>query len=156
MRGNRVLDYLAYVVVRILICIVQATRIETGEAVARWLAWLFHDVIRLRGRVIDENLAHALPDLSAAARDELALRMWEHLFLLVLEVAHAPRKVHETNWRRHLRLRNVAALGAGDDQRAAGDHRDGPLRQFRAGGLRAGDSRFSHLLGGPAVGQSLS
>ena len=110
MRGNRVLDYLAYVVVRILICIVQATRIETGQAVAGWLAWLFHDVIRLRGQVIDENLAHAMPDLSAAARGELARRMWEHLFLLVLEVAHAPRKIHETNWRQYLRLRDVAPL----------------------------------------------
>ncbi len=29
----------------------------------------------------------------------LARRMWEHLFLLVLEVAHTPRKIHETNWR---------------------------------------------------------
>ncbi len=110
MQGNRVLDYLAYVVVRILICVVQATRIETGQAVAGWLAWLFHDVIRLRGQVIDENLAHAMPDLSAAARARLARRMWEHLFLLVLEVAHAPRKIHETNWRQYLRLRDVAPL----------------------------------------------
>ena len=68
------------------------------------------DVIRLRGRVIDENLAHALPKLSAAARKRLARRMWEHLFLLVWEVAHAPRKIHETNWREYMRLNDVAPL----------------------------------------------
>ena len=67
-------------------------------------------MIRLRGRVIDENLAHALPNLSAAARKRLARRMWEHLFLLVWEVAHAPRKIHETNWREYIRLSDVAPL----------------------------------------------
>jgi KDO2-lipid IV(A) lauroyltransferase len=74
------------------------------------LAWLFHDAIRLRGRVIDENLAHALPQLSAAARERLARRMWEHLFLLIWEVAHAPRKIHETNWRQFVRLNDVSPL----------------------------------------------
>ena len=38
----------------------------------------------------------------------------------------------------HLRLRQRCALGAGVAQRAAGDHRDGPLRQFRAGGYGLG------------------
>ncbi len=110
MRGNRLLEYLVYVIVRVLICIVQTMRIESGRAVARWLAWVFCDVIGLRGRVIDENLAHAMPKLSAAARKRLARRMWEHLFLLVLEVAHAPRKIHETNWREYMRLGGVAPL----------------------------------------------
>ena len=110
MRRKLVLDYLVYVVVRILICIVQAMRIETGRALARRLAWLFHDVIGLRAKVIDENLGHALPNLSEAARRRLARQMWEHLFLLVLEVAHTPRKVHETNWRQYMRLHDVAPL----------------------------------------------
>ena len=36
--------------------------------------------------------------------------MWEHLFLLVLEVAHTPRKIHETNWRDYVRLTNEDEL----------------------------------------------
>jgi KDO2-lipid IV(A) lauroyltransferase len=36
--------------------------------------------------------------------------MWEHLFLLVLEVAHAPRKIHETNWRDFVELGNEDEL----------------------------------------------
>ncbi len=40
----------------------------------------------------------------------MARRMWEHLFLLVLEVAHVPRKIHETNWRKYIKLRDVAPL----------------------------------------------
>jgi KDO2-lipid IV(A) lauroyltransferase len=110
MNRKHVIDYLAYVIVRVLICVVQAMRMETGRAAARWLAWLFADVIHLRGRVVDENLRHAFPDLSADDRQCLARQMWEHLFLLVIEVAHTPRKVHETNWRQFVRLRSVAPL----------------------------------------------
>ena len=41
MRRNRVVDYLAYVVVRIFICLIQALRIETGEvSPAGWLGSL--------------------------------------------------------------------------------------------------------------------
>ena len=105
-----ILDYLVYLVVRILICVAQAMRIETGEKIARLFAWLFYDVLRLRRRLIDENLRHAFPELSDLQRARIIRRMWRHLFLLVLEVAHAPRKIHETNWRHYVRLENKAPL----------------------------------------------
>ncbi len=107
---RRVGDYLVYLVVRVLICLVQALRIETGEALARRLAWLFCNVLKLRATVVDDNLAHAFPELSVERRNELSRHMWNHLFLLVLEVAHAPRKIHETNWRRYVSLENEDVL----------------------------------------------
>jgi KDO2-lipid IV(A) lauroyltransferase len=103
---QRVIDYCVYFVVRILICIVQTMRIETGHQAARGLAWLFSDVLHLRGSVVDDNLVHAFPELSTAERQRLIRQMWEHLFLLVIEVAHTPRKIHETNWRDFVRLVN--------------------------------------------------
>lgn len=106
----RVGDYLVYLLVRVLICIVQATRIETGHAMAKQLAWLFSDVLRLRGKLVEENLTHAFPQMPPAKQRKLARRMWEHLFLLVLEVAHAPRTIHETNWRKFVRLDGVDRL----------------------------------------------
>ncbi len=110
MTRQRIIDYLVYLVVRIAICTVQAMPIDTGRVMAGWLAWLFSDTLRIRGAVVDDNLAHAFPELSSAARQRLARRMWEHLFLLVLEVAHAPRKVHETNWREFAVLRGQERL----------------------------------------------
>ncbi len=110
MSRKKILDYLAYVAVRILICIVQALPLETGRKLARACTWLMNDVLHLRAKVIDENLACAFPELSPVERLELARRMWEHLFLLVLEVAHVPRKIHETNWRKFINLRDVAPL----------------------------------------------
>lgn len=106
----RIGHYLAYLVVRILICVIQAISLETGWQWARSLAWLMSDVIPLRRKVVDENLAHAFPELSAAQRATLRRQMWEHLFLLVLEVAHAPRKIHDTSWRHFIRLKNVAPM----------------------------------------------
>jgi Kdo2-lipid IVA lauroyltransferase/acyltransferase len=110
MRRKQIVDFLVYFVVRILICIVQAVPMETGHRLARGLAWLFCDVLHIRSRVVDDNLAHAFPEMAPAERINLCRRMWEHLFLLVLEVAHAPRKIHETNWRDFVKLKNEAML----------------------------------------------
>ena len=110
MPWQRVVDYLVYLAVRVLISITQAIRLETGERLANGLAWLFADVIRIRGKVVEENLRHAFPELSDSQRRRLVRRMWNHLFLLVLEVAHAPRKIHETNWRQFIRLNGVRPL----------------------------------------------
>ncbi len=32
--------------------------------------------------------------------------MWRHLFLMIAEIAHTPRKVHETNWKEHSHIVN--------------------------------------------------
>jgi len=110
MQRRRMTDYLVYLVVRVSICIAQAVRLETAQRLARRLAWLFCDVLRVRAGVVDDNLVHAFPQLSPQERLRLARRMWEHLFLLVSEVAHAPRKIHQTNWRDYIRLKNEDEL----------------------------------------------
>ena len=106
MQRKQVVDFAVYIALRLLVCVVQAARVETGARVARGLAWVFCDGLKVRRKVVDDNLAHAYPELSPDERHGLARRMWEHLFLLVLEVAHTPRKIHETNWRRHVSLKN--------------------------------------------------
>jgi KDO2-lipid IV(A) lauroyltransferase len=103
---RRIGDYLVYFVVRLLVCVVQAMRMETGRRLSQWLAWLLADVLRLRAEVVDENLRHAFPAMPQQERKRLTRQMWEHLLLLVLEVAHAPRKIHQSNWRKHVRLKN--------------------------------------------------
>lgn len=101
-----VTDYLVYALVRIFIGAIQATSIETCQYVAQWLGYLASDVLKIRRATIDDNLAHVFPHRSEAERHQMKRRMWDHLFLMVCEVAHAPRKIHETNWRRYVRLRN--------------------------------------------------
>jgi KDO2-lipid IV(A) lauroyltransferase len=54
--------------------------------------------------VIDGNLQVAFPDLDVTARRNLTRAMWEHLVVMVCEIAHAPRKIHRSNWHQYVRL----------------------------------------------------
>jgi Kdo2-lipid IVA lauroyltransferase/acyltransferase len=101
-----VADFLVYVLVRILVCVVQAMRIESCAVLARWFATLANDVLAFRRQTVDENLRLAFPELSDDQRRQLSWRMWEHLFLMLAEIAQAPRKIHDTTWRRYIRLVN--------------------------------------------------
>jgi Kdo2-lipid IVA lauroyltransferase/acyltransferase len=94
-------DWLVYVVVRVAVSIVQTMRLETCQQLARPLAYLACDVLRVRRGVVDENLRHVYPELAPHERRVLIRRMWEHLVLMACEIAHAPRCVHETNWREY-------------------------------------------------------
>src|SRR5207247_98830 len=40
----------------------------------------------------------------------LAWRMWEHLFLMAVEIAHAPRKIHDSNWRDYIAFRECPEM----------------------------------------------
>ncbi|MCH5375889.1 MAG: lysophospholipid acyltransferase family protein [Planctomycetes bacterium] len=98
-------DWLVYLLARSFVCLVQALSPETCHTISRWLAVLACDVIGLRRSTVDENIHHVYPESTPAQRRQLARRMWEHLFLMVCEIALAPRKIHETNWRRYMRIR---------------------------------------------------
>lgn len=95
-----------YLAVRAALSLVQAVSLDTCAAVTRWFAWVAADVLKIRGRIVDENLAIAFPEKTPAERQQIALRMWEHLLLMVCEIAHLQRKIHETNWRKYVTLPN--------------------------------------------------
>ena len=95
---------LVYVLIRVVVCIIQALRIETCEVLAGVLAWLANDVLRVRQGVVDENLRHAFPEMTDADRRRVGRCMWRHLVLMACEIAHAPRKIHRTNWHRYVTI----------------------------------------------------
>ncbi|MDR1493425.1 MAG: lysophospholipid acyltransferase family protein [Planctomycetaceae bacterium] len=139
-----ILDYLVYLLVRMLICITQSLSPETGFFLARQFAFFFTHILPIRRRLIRENLASAFPKLSHEERETLVYRMWEHLFLLVIEVAHIPRRIHATNWRDYIELVNTDKIGKAL-------HNDRPLimvtghfGNFEAGGY------FLGILGYPS------
>ena len=109
-RTKATLDYAAYLVVRLAVCIIQALPLETCHAWSRRFAWLLWHVARLRRDVTEENLHIAFPELTPGQRQAIALGMWEHLLLLIAEIAHAPRKVHRTNWRSRLAMPQMALM----------------------------------------------
>jgi KDO2-lipid IV(A) lauroyltransferase len=95
-----------YLAVRVVLSLIQAVSIETCAAVSVWVAWLAAEVLRIRSRVVEENLRIAFPEKTAAERRDITRRMWEHLLLMVCEVAQIQRKIHETNWRKFVEIEN--------------------------------------------------
>lgn len=102
MRLQPLMDWLVYALVRVLICIIQSLRIETCHAAARILAYVACDVIRVRYRVIDDNVRHVFTHWTPRQRRQFIRSTWEHLLLMVAEAAHARRKIHETSFRDHV------------------------------------------------------
>ncbi len=104
-RGMRLaLDFVVYLLVRVVICVVQALTDPACVRLSRSLAWMCHDLLGVRARVVDDNLRHAFPDMTDEQRDAVRRGMWLHLMLLFCEMARASRKVHETNWREFVQL----------------------------------------------------
>ncbi len=101
-RLRRLMDWLVYVLLRVFICVIQTLSLEACQFIARGLAILAADVVRLRHQVVEENLRHVFPEWNSARRRRFIRHMWEHLFLMVAEVAQARRKIHETSFRKYV------------------------------------------------------
>jgi KDO2-lipid IV(A) lauroyltransferase len=97
-------QYVGYLFLRAILCVAQSLPIWLCAYAAGWLGWLFSDLLGVRRRVIDENLAHAFPKLSPERRRHLARAMWEHLFLFACETAQISRKIRRINWHRYIRI----------------------------------------------------
>ncbi len=108
--STRLADLAAYTAVRVGICFVQAMPRATCERWARSLSDLLANRMRIRRGVVRENLQIAFPTMTAAEQRETARRMWEHLLLMVVEIAHANRVIHKTTWRRHLRIHGMEEM----------------------------------------------
>jgi KDO2-lipid IV(A) lauroyltransferase len=105
--ASRLADAAVYAAVRVAICVVQALPRRSCERWARGLSGLLADRLRIRREVVRGNLRTALPDLDEGRRREIAREMWEHLLLMVVEIAHANRVIHRTTWRRQLRIHGM-------------------------------------------------
>ncbi|WP_428304537.1 lysophospholipid acyltransferase family protein [Lacipirellula sp.] len=103
-RSKPIIDYTAYLAVRTFVCIIQAMPLSTCQAWSRRLGWLFWHVLKVRRGTVEDNLKTAFPERSPREHEQIALGMWEHLLLMVCEIAHAPRKINRTNWRTHLAM----------------------------------------------------
>jgi Kdo2-lipid IVA lauroyltransferase/acyltransferase len=97
---------LEYFLVRVFLSLVQVLSLRTCHDLCRFTAWLAHDVFRVRGRIVEENLQIAFPEKTAAQRQQIGRATWEHLLLMVCEIALVPRTIHETNWRNYVHRYN--------------------------------------------------
>jgi KDO2-lipid IV(A) lauroyltransferase len=98
-------DYLAYLAVRILMCVIQALPLACGRGMASGLAWLAHRIDRRHREVARDNLRQAFPGrFNQAELDGLVRSTYRHFCTLVIEIIQLPRILHPNTWRRHLQL----------------------------------------------------
>jgi KDO2-lipid IV(A) lauroyltransferase len=104
-------DYAVYIVVRVILSIVQMLTLPASRRLAGLLAWLMYHVDRRHRLVADDNLRFAFGDqYDARARDQLVRGVYRHFCLMVVEIAHLPRKLRVETWRRYLTLENGSAV----------------------------------------------
>jgi len=108
--GIRVRHWVEYFIVRIIVCTIQIFPIESCEWFAKRFAVFAYDWAKIRRKVITENLQATFPDLSSNERDKIGRDMWEHLFLMICEVAQAPRVIHEATWREYIHIRDKKVM----------------------------------------------
>jgi Kdo2-lipid IVA lauroyltransferase/acyltransferase len=98
---NPKLDYLIYLVVRSLVCILQAVPKPMAIGFARLLAALAYQVDKRHREVARENLNHAFPELknNPAKIDRMIRGCYHHYALVLIEILIMPRCFHVHNWR---------------------------------------------------------
>src|SRR5262249_48025481 len=96
-------DYAVYLLVRVFVCVVQALSLNAARALARGLAWLASRIDRRHREVAGDNLRQAFPGRYTGAEVEKLIRqVYHHFCTMLIEIIHLPRRLHPTNWRRHL------------------------------------------------------
>lgn len=105
-KRSRVADYLVYLAVRVIVCVIQALPFETGRLIARLIAWLAYQIDRRHRLVAAENLQKAFPGQHSAAEiDGMVRGVYRHFCTLLIEIMHMPRRYHLHNYKQRVHLR---------------------------------------------------
>ena len=102
--------FLIYLAIRSVIAVALVLPIDACSSLARKLAFLFNDFFRFRHKVIDENIRLVYQNLDFEQRKDMSREMWYHLIMMGFDIIHAPRKIHDTNWRKHVYIRDIKQM----------------------------------------------
>lgn len=109
-RRNLAMDYAVYLLVRLVVCGLQAASPESGFTFARALGWIAYLVDKRHRRVAMENIRHAYPELSDRERRRMVLAVYQHFMQMIVEIAHIPRKMRVGNWKKYCDLRHAGPV----------------------------------------------
>jgi KDO2-lipid IV(A) lauroyltransferase len=102
---SKAADYAVYLLVRVVVCMLQALSHDAARRLAAGLARLLYYVDRRHRLVADDNLRHAFPGrFTDADRDSLVHSVYHHFCQMLMEIVHMPRALHPGNWRKHFEM----------------------------------------------------
>ncbi|MEM6688262.1 MAG: lysophospholipid acyltransferase family protein [Planctomycetota bacterium] len=99
-------DWVAYAVVRALVAVIQVVPLDMGQSMCNSIAAIADGVLRIRRKITEENIHRVFPDATHDQKRHLRRQMWQHLLLMVCEIAWAQRRLHLTNWSKYVRFRD--------------------------------------------------
>jgi KDO2-lipid IV(A) lauroyltransferase len=101
-------DFGVYLLVRVVVCIIQALPYGTACAFARALACLAYRVDRRHREVARDNLRQAFPGRYSEQEVDILVRgVYRHFSTLLIDIIHLPRKLNPHTWRRHLEIPQI-------------------------------------------------
>ncbi len=106
-KQNIVLDWLAYLALRILVLVLCMFKVETNLRTACFLGrmlWKYYH--RGRDRALD-NLRASFPEKDQQWIWQTGRRSFEHMAMLAIDVLSAPRLVKKQNWRDYSYFKNA-------------------------------------------------
>ncbi len=107
---SKLADFAVYLVVRVVVCVVQALSFRAACRLAAGLAWLVYHVDRRHRLVALDNLQHAFGDGDAIQRDQLVRAVYRHFCTMLIEIMHLTRKLRTQNWKQHVKLLNYRPI----------------------------------------------
>lgn len=99
-------DRLVYWVFRLFIATAQSIPLDRCRRLAGLAAYFLTHVLPVRKSLVEANLQRVFPSWPLARLHSTQEQMWEHLILMICEIAHAPRKIHRENWYEHFQVPN--------------------------------------------------
>jgi KDO2-lipid IV(A) lauroyltransferase len=110
-KRSKVRDYLVYLVVRIVICVLQALSFDMARSFGRFLGWLAYKVDRRHRLVAIENLKKAFPnEYTNAQIDAMVRGVYRHFLTVMMEIIFLPRRLHISNWKKFIQIDNAPAI----------------------------------------------
>ena len=106
-------DFAVYLVVRVIVCIVQAVPTAWAFGFANLLAAVAYRVDKRHRNVAADNLRHAFPERSDAAIDRIVRDCYRHFATVLIEMLLLPRKMRVANWRNYGSMVNGGPVVAG-------------------------------------------
>jgi len=97
----------AYYVMRSLIAAAVTGDIETDVRAARVLGRAYAGFEKRRFQRTMDTLGVAFPDMSECELRDRAIEAYEHIFMLMVEMAYTPRLITHDSWANHVRLGNL-------------------------------------------------
>jgi KDO2-lipid IV(A) lauroyltransferase len=114
-KRGAVFDYTVYLLVRIVVCIVQALSWRSALALARACGWLMYRVDHRHRLVAAENVRYAFPNLDEPGVDRLVRASYMHLTTVLVEMMRIPRVFHSgtiDHFVKHAHPGNLALIRA--------------------------------------------